>query len=139
MIKIKLTASNADYELAKIKAMAQDTDLTVEVRQYKKTRSLNQNALYWIWLKKISESLIPHDGKCDPDIWHEYFKLQFCPVKVVRIPQGNPINKRSTSILDKGEMQYYMNLIYQWSVNSGLLLPVPENSEYMRLESKQNE
>lgn len=139
MLKLKVTAQNADYELSKIKAAAQQQDLTVEIRPYKKSRSLSQNALYWVWLGEISKKMRSPKGAFSAEVWHEYFKKYFCPTKLKQMPAGEPASIKSTTALDKGEMQHYMNRVYEWSIDKGLFLSIPLTSEYQKLQEKQNE
>jgi hypothetical protein len=45
---------------------------------------------------------------------------------------------RSTSKLDKGEMTHFMNQVYDWAVDHGVTLPMPADSEYMKMREAQH-
>jgi len=137
--RLKVTAQTADYELPKIKQAAQQQDLTVEVRIYQKERTISQNSLYWMWLGEIAEKIQTEKGYFKADVWHEYFKKYKCPKKTKEMPAGKSIVTQSTKELDVGEMQFYMNQIYGWAINHGVFLSLPSNSQYVKMESKQND
>ena len=44
---------------------------------------------------------------------------------------------KSSGSLKKGEMVNFMDQVYHWAVDNGVLLTVPEDSEYQRLKAKQ--
>ncbi|MGB2259716.1 MAG: hypothetical protein ACPH4D_01500 [Porticoccaceae bacterium] len=44
---------------------------------------------------------------------------------------------RSLNDLDKGEMQYFMDQVYDWALEHGCSLKIPHDSEYMKLREAQ--
>jgi hypothetical protein len=48
-----------------------------------------------------------------------------------------PGQLKRTSNLDKGEMMRFMDDIYDWALDHGVTLTIPEDSEYMKLRRRQ--
>jgi len=44
---------------------------------------------------------------------------------------------KSSSKLTKGEMVHFMDNVYHWARENGVLLKVPHDSEYARLQNQQ--
>ena len=109
----------------------------VNVKEWREQRSLSQNSLMWVWLDIISKELKPNDQQHSNEVWHEYFKMYFCPQKIVAMPAGRDLVVKSTKLLDVGEMCHYMTQIHNWAAGHFLVLPVPENSEYKQNLDKQ--
>ena len=54
--------------------------LEVVIREEKKKRSLDQNALYWSGpLRDIAEQAWVHGRQFSAEVWHEHFKREFLP------------------------------------------------------------
>lgn len=142
-MKIKITVENfetttnaAALEIERL--LTEGKVVSVEVKEWKDTRSLSQNALYWKWLGEMSQQILERTEEShDTDTLHEYFKLKFCPQKEVTLGKAT-IAIRSTKRLDKGEMNHYMAQIEQWAVNARFKLTVPIESEYRELIDRQN-
>lgn len=134
----KLEAHNLDGLNELLKMMLTNGAARVSAVKWQDKRKLNQNSLYWVWLKHISETCRPSDKKHDDQIWHEYFKRYFCPVKLVSMPAGDDLQVKSTKLLDVGEFCFYMNKIEQWAQGHMISLPIPDNCEYAQLNEKQN-
>jgi hypothetical protein len=109
----------------------------VNVKEWREQRSLSQNSLYWQWLGVISKELKPNDQEHKPEVWHEYFKKYFCPIKLISMPAGKDVEIKSTKVLDVGEMCHYMTQIHNWAAGHMLALPVLENSDYKQNLDKQ--
>jgi len=52
----------------------------VNITEWRESRSLSQNSMYWKWLTEISTQWSVSD---DPEIIHEIFKKYFCPEKLL--------------------------------------------------------
>ena len=103
----------------------------VNVVQWRESRSLSQNALYWKWLGEIAKQ---QNITNDPEIWHEIFKKYYCPEKVI----NEHITIKSTKKLDLGDMHFYLNKIERYCMDKGYLITIPDNCEYRQLEEKQD-
>lgn len=138
--RFKLVTSNKESLFNQLNIMlSQNEAVEVVAKPWKEKRSLSQNRLLWQWMNEISEQAIVNDQKHKPEIWHEYFKRYFCPVKLVPMPAGDDLQIRSTKKLDTGEMHHYLNQIEQWAQGHFYTLTIPHNCEYEQLKQKQME
>lgn len=110
----------------------------VKITAWKGKRSVDQNSLYWKWLTEIAQTVEVGSSYYDNNTWHEYFKKYLCPEKIIPLPVGQT-SKRSTKLLDAGEMHFYLNRIEQWAIDKMIVLPMPDDNEYLKLKNKQVE
>ena len=102
-------------------------------------RSLEQNALYWVWTQEIADKINKHNGTdFSRDEVHTKMKAMFLGYTDPQQIGSTTITPqlRSTSKLTKGEMFYYMNEVERWCIDSGIVLSHPEDNEYYRLKRK---
>lgn len=138
--RFKLVTSNKESLFNQLNIMlSQNEAVEVVAKPWKEKRSLSQNRLLWQWMNEISEQAVVNDQKHKPEIWHEYFKRYFCPIKLVPMPAGEDLQIRSTKKLDTGEMHHYLNQIEQWAQGHFYTLTIPHNCEYEQLKQKQME
>ena len=98
---------------------------TVEIKPYRKKRTLSQNALMWKWIETVANHVSQHTGYTKAEV-HEHFKAMFLPPKRVEIG-GKVSEQRTTTKLTTKEMAQYMDAIYRWAAGElGLVLPIPE-------------
>lgn len=85
-------------------------------------RSINQNAYYWgVIIDMIGKYL-----GYFPDEMHEVLKRKFLPAKVVNLKDEEIIIPESTSRLDSGEFENYLESIRTWAATDlNLTIPVP--------------
>lgn len=139
MIKdFKLELSNLDSLNELFKMGLTNGAMRVNAVKWQERRGLSQNSLLWLWLNYIAENVPVSDKKHSADVWHEYFKNYFCPVKVMTMPAGDDLKMKSTALLDVGEFSYYLNRIEQWAQSHMISLPIPPGSEYEQLNNLQN-
>jgi len=103
----------------------------VNITEWRESRSLSQNSMYWKWLTEISTQWSVSD---DPEIIHEIFKKYFCPEKTI----NKHLTIKSTKKLDVGEMCFYLNRIEQFCLDRGFIITIPDNCEYRELMNKQD-
>ena len=109
------------------------------ISEWKDTRSLSQNRLYWMWLNEICDQIQKRIGQeHDSETIHEYFKQTYCPQKSKMLGKKE-IHIASTTKLDKGEMHFYLNQIEQWCIDRGFTLTTPDGCEYTNLREQQND
>lgn len=110
----------------------------------KKARSLSQNSLSWLWYNEISRWLISkgkdfataqwvHDAMCHTYLGHE----DVMDTDVITGVSTRRSALRGTSGLDVGEFKLYLDMVYHWAMNYGLLLTIPEGCEYDRLRKEE--
>lgn len=126
-----------------VTAMLADGPVQVKLSG-KKARSLSQNNLSWMWYREISDWLKSkgkdfasdqwvHDAMCHTYLGHE-------DVMDMDVTTGISTRRsalRGTSKLDVGEFKLYMDMVYHWALNYGLLLTIPEECEYYRLRKEE--
>jgi hypothetical protein len=44
---------------------------------------------------------------------------------------------RHTSSLDTGEMKLFMDMVYHWALDRGMMLTIPSNCDYMTLSKQE--
>ena len=139
MIKdFKLELGNLDSLNELLKMQLTNGAVRVNAVKWKERRGLSQNSLLWLWLNYIADNVPVSDKKHSADVWHEYFKNYFCPVKFMAMPAGDDLQMKSTALLDVGEFCHYLNRIEQWAQSHMINLPIPPNSEYESLNDLQN-
>jgi hypothetical protein len=118
---------------ARVLKLVMSLDLTkpwlVTVEQYRKRRSLSQNALLWKWHGEVIKAVGEHTGMDAEDL-HEFFKRKFLTPRIVEL-NGEIVERYTTTKLTTVEMSEFMTRIYAFVTSElGLLLPLPE--EYGR-------
>ena len=133
-----------------IKAVPLEPVHKVDIKEYKRNRSLEQNALYWEWLTTIGS--VFGNSKA---VEHERFKEMFLvPIftrdnedyaemiqAIVNIRKNHMCNEatalmkeiiRLTSTTDANvkQMSEYMTDIDRWAAEMGIRLPVPIPEDY---------
>ena len=68
---------------------------TIEVKP--RSRTLEQNALYWTTIHSIAEEITVDGNKYTPMVWHKYFKQRFLPWSVVELPYGHLAESEPTT------------------------------------------
>lgn len=111
----------------------------------RKARSLSQNALAFMWYSEISRWLIRSGREFATPEWcwraMKSTFLGFEDVFDTDVVTGISTRRselRHTSQLDTGEMKLYLDLVYHWCLEKGLLLTIPEGCEYQRLNMEEN-
>lgn len=102
--------------------------MQMEVKEYKKKRSLAQNRLYWgPWLTTIAKEL----GYLETDDLHEEFAKIFLPPEFYKGLDGELHRRRmSTTKLKVGEFTEYLTKIEIWAAGFNIRLPHPEDLYY---------
>lgn len=100
----------------------------VTIEEYRKKRSLDQNALYWMWLTVIRDHIRDTIGSVyTTDDLHEWFRDAFLGKREIRFKDRTLIVPRSTTSLNTQEMTDYLNSIEMYCADRlNLVLPIPE-------------
>lgn len=98
--------------------------LVVEIYQEKSTRSLDQNALMWAYLRLISQET----GNLENSL-HELFKRELLPPQFIKVLGRTLTIPASTTTLTKSEMGEYLDRIAAMTN-----IPVPDTEEYKLLK-----
>ena len=95
----------------------------VTVKPYKRSRSVEQNALYWLQLGVLAKET-GHSA----DELHEVAKLKFLLPTFVEIDGEVHEIRRSTTKLNIAEMAEYLTQFQAWAATDlGVNLPFPED------------
>lgn len=108
-------------------------------------RSLSQNALQHLCYGEISRYLVSKGRQdCNPEWVKKMLKnkyLGWVEVEYTDIETGEKTiheELKPTSSLDVGEAYQYTTQIINWALDIGLMIKIPETSEYRQLQDQQN-
>jgi len=112
-----------------------DCKVTLEIKKFKSSRSLRQNAYYH---GVVVQVLSDHTGE-EPKMMHEILKAKFLSVEApesaqtlsefVEIPHFRIV--RSTTDLNTKEFEEFMEEVRRWaSMKLGCWIPEPHESEF---------
>ncbi len=94
-----------------IKACPDSYVCTIEPR----TRTIEQNRLYWAILREISEQHSIEGVKYRASAWHEMLKKGLLPFKIEKLPNSTETKVyKSTAKLNKEEFSNYIQEIEQY-------------------------
>lgn len=100
-----------------------DKPYFAEIKQIRRRRTIDQNSLYWLWLKCLQDET----GE-DKDRLHEYFKARYLGVSTVEVFGVDVQMSASTTKLDTKEMTHYLDRIQQFALmDLGIALPNPSD------------
>jgi hypothetical protein len=86
---------------------------TIEVKP--RSRTLEQNALYWTTVHSIAEEVTVDGQKYTPMVWHKYFKQRFLPWNIVELPYGHIAESEPTTTeLTKQEFSEFVEQVIQF-------------------------
>lgn len=116
----------------------------LQVKPWREKRSLSQNALFHMWMGEISEYLIK-SGRTDatPEWVKRNLKKTYLGCEEVTYTdfitgaKETSWEPRHTSLLDTGEMHIFMCKVEAWCAQFGLVLTIPQSSEFQVLRDKQ--
>ena len=118
--------------------------LRLQVKEWREKRSLSQNALSHMWYAEISEYLI-NSGRTDatPEWVKRNLKKTYLGYEEVEYTdfvtgiKTIELELRHTSDLDTGDMHHFMCQVEGWCAQFGLVLTIPQSSEFQVLRDKQ--
>ncbi len=110
--------------------LVSNLDLTkvhhVKVTCKRGKRSIDANALYWMWLNCISD-----ETGNDKDDLHHFFKDKYLGIKRVVIFGDEFAKKLSTTDLDSKQFSQYLNKIQVFAASElSIKLPNPEDLKF---------
>jgi hypothetical protein len=112
--------------------------LALQVKPYEGKRSLDQNALFHVWIREMVAHFKPARPELDEEEMKSIVKYRFLgteSIKAGKIMIENQL--RHTSKLKRGEMYEFMEQLNQWCLDLGLNLTVPDDSEFMQIRRSQ--
>jgi|GEM_PF-1349411 len=122
-----------------IKTMLELGPVSVQLKSHTK-RSLSQNALAHKWFGELSAWLVSKGKDFATPEWVKAAMkstfLGYVEVIDTDVITGKKTSRqelRHTSSLDTGEMKLFMDMVYGWALDRGVMLTIPDNSEYRQL------
>lgn len=110
----------------------------LKVEEYQNPRSLDQNALFHVWIREVTAHFKPEAPNLTEEDWKNFFKHHYLGTETLRAGKITYENQlRQTSKLKKGEMYAFMEQVNQWCLERGVQLMVPDDSEFMRIRRSQ--
>ena len=112
--------------ISHIKALNVDKPWSVDIKLYRKNRSVAQNKLYWKWITCIGDEI-----GYERDELHAIMADKFLPDEIVEYG-GKQIKKdKSTSRLNTKEFTEYLEKIDRFAATElGIVLPSPDDLYY---------
>lgn len=115
--------ANRDNVLRFIAKLSSRKKWQVTVSEYRRNRSLEQNALYHKWVGMIAAET----GHAHDEV-HEHCKAKFLPPRFVEISGEVHEIRPTTTKLKVDEMSGYMDRVYEWAASDlGMILPLPDD------------
>ncbi|AXC64737.1 hypothetical protein DOE63_03200 [Salmonella enterica subsp. diarizonae serovar 59:z10:-] len=114
------------------------------LKPWREKRSLSQNSLSHMWYAEISEYLIKSGRTDATPTWVKrnlkktylgYEEVEYTDFVTGEITYE--LELRHTSDLDTGDMHHFMCQVEMWCAQFGLVLTIPQNSEFQVLRDKQ--
>nr|DAX41377.1 MAG TPA: protein NinB [Caudoviricetes sp.] len=109
-----------------------DKPYFAEIKQIRRRRTIDQNSLYWLWLKCLQDET----GE-DKERLHEYFKARYLGVSTVEVFGVDVQMSASTTKLNTKEMTHYLDRIQQFALaDLGIALPNPSDLHWEQFYQK---
>lgn len=99
--------------------------VSVELKPYKRNRSLAQNRTMWMWYAVLAE----HCG-CESEDVHEQMKVRVLGVDKKIVSGQVLITPKSTATLDVEGMSRFMEAIQALADDLQVVLPMPDDFRY---------
>jgi hypothetical protein len=121
------TQDDKNKALNRISMLVLDKPWEVEIKPYKKNRSVLQNRLYRLRLAHLEKEGPGYTA----DEWHIIFANMFLDPAIVNFKGKVYEVRQSTTKLNTEEFTNYLNKIDRWCVvEFGIILPSPEDLYY---------
>lgn len=98
-----------------------------DIKKKRKIRSINQNSLYWLWLKCIWDETGNHK-----DTLHDYFAKKYLGQEQIMIFGKYPVSvNKTTTALDTKQFTDYLERIQQEALTElDICLPQPKDRHW---------
>ncbi len=142
---IKLHRGNLGAITQHLKPLLENGEcFRLQLKDWREKRSLSQNSLSHVWYKEISDYLIKSGCTDATPAWVKrnlkktylgYEEVEYTDfvtgIKTIEL------ELRHTSDLDTGDMHHFMCQVEGWCAQFGLVLTIPQSSEFQVLRDKQ--
>lgn len=127
-----------------IKTMLELGPVSVQLKSHTR-RSITQNATAHMWFGELSRWLISKGKDFATPEWVKAAMkstfLGYVEVIDTDVVTGKKTSRqelRHTSSLDTGEMKLFMDMVYHWALDRGMMLTIPDGCEYQKLTKQEN-
>lgn len=127
-----------------IRTMLELGPVSVQLKSHTK-RSLSQNALAHKWFGELGAWLVSKGKDFATPEWVKAAMkstfLGYVEVVDTDVITGKKTSRqelRHTSSLDTGEMKLFMDMVYHWALDRGMMLTIPDGCEYQKLIKQEN-
>lgn len=127
-----------------IKTMLELGPVSVQLKSSTK-RSIPQNATAHMWFGELSAWLVSKGKDFATPEWVKAAMkstfLGYVEVIDTDVITGKKTSRqelRHTSSLDTGEMKLFMDMVYHWALDRGMMLTIPDGCEYQKLTKQEN-
>lgn len=129
---------------ARIRTMLELGPVSVQLKSHTR-RSIPQNATAHMWFGELSRWLISKGKDFATPEWVKAAMkstfLGYAEVVDTDVITGKKTSRqelRHTSSLDTGEMKLFMDMVYHWALDRGMMLTIPDGCEYQKLIKQEN-
>jgi hypothetical protein len=117
---LRSPAQRADC-IRQIQSLPIDKAWEVEIKPWRKKRTLPQNSRHWPILTDISEQVADENGKhYAPEVWHRYFLDLFWGKDTIMLDGKPVLVSKSSTDLDVPEFSDWDTQIESWGVEHGV-------------------
>jgi hypothetical protein len=132
--KLICNKSELIQAIKEIEQVPLDKPHTLEFKQFRKTRSLKQNSLMWLWLRCIADEL----GD-DAHSLHDEFCDMFLPWQEVQVLKSARRKTVGTKDLNSKEFDTFLEQIRMYVLNNfNITLPLPDDVGWDEFYAKFN-
>lgn len=117
--------------LSAIQDLKENVHWIVDIKRYRKKRTLSQNKLYWLWINCIA-----YETGNKPDDIHDYLKNRFLPKRKIKIFDEIKEVTMSTTELNTKQFTDYLNAIDADISTEGITLLYPDDLHWESFEQK---
>ncbi len=117
--------SKRNQVIEAIKVMGIKKPISVEIKEFRKNRTLSQNRLMWSWINILAD----HIGETSEDL-HEMLKQRFLGIVQKKIMGEECTISRSTTKLNTTEFRSYLELIEDIASKLQVRLPRPDDYNF---------
>ena len=127
-----------------IRTMLELGPVSVQLKSHTR-RSIPQNATAHMWFGELSRWLVSKGKDFATPEWVKAAMkstfLGYVEVIDTDVVTGKKTSRqelRHTSSLDTGEMKLFMDMVYHWALDRGVMLTIPDGCEYQKLIKQEN-
>lgn len=125
----------SEYEYACVNG---DNPKPIKIEIKYASRTISQNALYWMWLSEMAEYFSKKAGPFTKEEMHDLMRHTFLGYENKRIGNTEIAHQLlSTTDLNPLDMSQYLSRIDAWCADKGLLLKVPPSCDYSQYKEVQ--